>query len=99
MPPSVQTSQKTSGSLGNLHVDNKQENGKTKAGTMHSVSHYFWRPDRGPAGLRKQSQRNKSSFCTVTRPQDPQDQHWNSEDRRYYSGDLQDGSFHFLSVG
>ncbi len=54
MPPSVQTTQKTSGGLGNLYVDDWQENGgRTRAGTLHLVSRYFQGLDRGPAGLRK----------------------------------------------
>ncbi len=54
MPPSAQTSQKTSGGLGDLHVDDWQENGgRVWAGTLHSVSRYFQGLDRGSARLKK----------------------------------------------
>ncbi len=100
MPLSVQTSQKTSGSLSNLHVNDWQENGRRiRADTLHSVSRYFQEPDWGPAGLRKRTQCNKSGFCIAAKPQDPQDQHWSSEDQRHYFEDLQDGSLHLFSVG
>ncbi len=56
MPLSIQTSQKTCGGLDDLHVNFWQENGgKTTAGILHLVSHYFEGPDRGPARLTNQN--------------------------------------------
>ncbi len=69
MLPSVKTSQKTSGGLGDLHVDDWQENKGTRVGALHLVSCYFQEIDRGPARLGKQSQYNELSFGIVTRPQ------------------------------
>ncbi len=72
MPLSVQTSQKTSGGLGDLHVNDWQENGGIRVGTLHLVSCYFQGPDWGPAGLRKWSQCNESGFRAIAMSQDPQ---------------------------
>ncbi len=79
MLTSAQKSQKTSGDLGGLHVDD-WENGKIGTGILYSVPCYLQGPDRGPARLRKRSQCNDSGFCVAARPQDLQDQHWSSED-------------------
>ncbi len=55
MPPSAQTSQKTSGGLGDLHVDDWQENGETRIGTLHLVFRHFQGLNQDLAGLRKRS--------------------------------------------
>ena len=57
-------SQKTSGNLGNLHVNDWQKNEKKiKTGTLHLVFPHFERSNWGLIGLKKQSQCNESSFC------------------------------------
>ncbi len=71
MQTSTEKSQKTSGGLGNLYVDDWQENrGTIGIGTLHLVSRYLQKLDQGPVGLKKQSQCNESSFCLLARPQD-----------------------------
>ncbi len=97
MQTSAQKSQKTIGGLGNLHLDGGKNRG-IRTGSLHLVSHHLQGSDRGPAGLKKRSQSNESSFRAVARPQDLQDQRWSSEDRRHYSGDLRDDSFHLFCV-
>ncbi len=100
MRTSAQKSQKTSGGLGDLQVDNWQENGgKIGIGTLHSVSCHLQGSNWGSVGLGKYSQYNMSSFHLVARPQDLQEQRWNYENRRYYSEDLRDGSLYLFRIG
>ncbi len=56
MPTSAPKSQKIIGGLGDLHVNNWQENkGKISTITLHLVSRDFQRLDRNPTELKKQS--------------------------------------------
>ncbi len=71
---------------------------RIRTDTLHLVSCYFQGSNQGSAGLRKQSQCNKSNFCSVTRPQDLQDQRWSLEDQWHYSGDLQDSSLYLFHI-
>ncbi len=56
MQTSAQKSQKTSGGLGNLYVDDWQENGgRMGMDTLHLVFRHLQRLDWGPIGLKKRS--------------------------------------------
>ena len=63
-------SQKTSSGLGNFHVNNWEDRRKIRTNTLYLVSYHLQRSNQGPAGFKKQSQYNESSFCLLTRPQD-----------------------------
>lgn len=61
MPTSVLKSKKTSGSLSNHYIDNRQEN------RLYLVFYDFQKIDKGPTRLKKQNYCNKLSFCSSIR--------------------------------
>ncbi len=65
-------SQKTSGGLSNLYVNDWEDkkNKIIRMGTLYLVSCYLQGLDWGPAELKKWSQCNESSFYLSVRPQD-----------------------------
>ena len=70
MLTSATKSQKTSDNLGNLHVNDWQENKKRiRIGTLYLVFHDFQRSNRDSIVLKKQIQCNEPSFCLSIRPQ------------------------------
>ncbi len=77
MPINASKSQKTSGSLGNFYINNRQINeGRIGVGTLYSISRDLQRLDRGLTQLKKQSQYNETSFCLLVRSQDLKEQCW-----------------------
>ena len=61
-------SQKTSYGLSNFYVNDWKNRGSIEADILHLVFCYFQGSDWGPAGLGKQSQRNKPGFYPSARP-------------------------------
>ncbi len=74
MQISVSKSQKTSGGLGDLHVDDWENRRKIGIGTLYVISRHLQGSNWGLAELKKRSQYNESSFCSPARPQDSKDQ-------------------------
>ena len=86
MQISALKNQKTSGGLGNFHVNDKENRGKIRTGTLYLVFRHLQRLNQGLTELGKQSQCNKSSFCLLARLQDLKDQCWSSQNQRHSFG-------------
>ena len=99
MQISALKSQKTSGDLSNLYVNDWEKRGRIRTVILYLVSHHFQRLDWGPTELRKWSQLNEAGFRSLTRPQDLKNQRWSIENWRHYSENLRDSSLYFFYVG
>ncbi len=76
MPTSFSKSQKTSGGLGDLYVDDWKENKRRIGiGTLYLILHHLQRLNWGSIRFKKQNQCNKSSFCFSARPQSTKNQY------------------------
>ena len=68
MPTNISKSQKINGSLGNLYVNNWQENGRRiRMNIWYLVFYGLHRENKYLARLKKQSQYNEPTFCSSLR--------------------------------
>ena len=86
MQISALKSQKTNSGLGNLYINDWENRGKIGANILYLISRYLQGSNWGPTGLEEQNQCNKSSFCSLTGPQDLNNQRWSSKNQWHYSG-------------
>ena len=72
-------SQKTSGDLGNIDVNDWENRKKIGVSILHLIFYYLQKLDWGFIKLKNQIQYNESSFCSPAEPQNMKNQYWSSE--------------------